>query len=150
MINPFPWLSSLWFEKGWTVFHTQTILWLTSTYHEPSFYFSHFSRSTIKKWKDLFTVWRAAARRWRCKRQAAPRCLVSCLPFLNLFCVNFIETLLMRVRHSFLFVYCRLQLGSTTGSWSFKWTFLRAKTFPLKLCKYSLHTKKIVDFYSKS
>lgn len=49
------------------------------------FRFLYFSRSMIKRWKDLFTVWRAAARRWRCKRQTARRCHVSCLPFLSPF-----------------------------------------------------------------
>lgn len=91
MINPLPWSSTLWFEKDWTVFPKlkPSSGWQVLTMNRV-FYFSYFSRSTIKRWKDLFTVWRAAARRWRCKRQTALRRLVSCLPFLNPF-VNFIE-----------------------------------------------------------
>lgn len=139
-INPFPWLSSLWFKKSWTVFQTQSVLRLTSTYHEPCFsFFLIFSRSTIKRWKDLFTVWRAAARRWRCKRQTALRCLVSCLPFLNPF-VNFFK-FCWRTTAALCFVvrtHRRLQLGSSTALWSFKLTFLGAKISPLRLCKYNM------------
>lgn len=103
------------------------------------FIFSYSSRSMIKRWKDLFTVWRAAARRWRCKRQTALRCLVSCLPFLNPF-VNFFK-FCWRTTAALCFVvrtHRRLQLGSSTASWSFKLTFLRAKISPLRLCKYNM------------
>lgn len=39
--------------------------------------FISFSRNIIKKLKDLFTVWREAARQSRCKCQRLAKCLVS-------------------------------------------------------------------------
>lgn len=116
-------------------FYGWQVLTMNLVFH----FFSYFSRSTIKRWKDLFTVWRAAARRWRCKRQTALRCLVSCLPFLNPF-VNFFK-FCWRTTAPLCFVVCthrRLQLGSSIASWSFKLTFLGAKISPLRLCKYNM------------
>lgn len=139
-INPFPWLSSLWFKKSWTVFQTQTVLTVDKYLPWTLFlFFSRFLQEYDKEVKGFVYCLEGSSQTVKIQTpdsSKVSRKLASILaPICKLFQI-FVDTQLplfvVRTRRL-------LQLGSSTDLWSFNLTFLRAKISPLRLCKYNMY-----------